>query len=63
MCLTVRISPATFGRVKYETVMDLPRPHHKAIFGFATNEAHAKSRVRRYAGDDVKFIGPDPLAI
>jgi len=54
--MTVRIYPATNGRVAFETVPDLPRERGKFIAGFARDEDDAKRRAIAYAGGDVEFV-------
>lgn len=56
MNMTVRIYPATNGRVAFETVSDLPHERGKFIAGFAHDEADAKRRAKEYAKTDVDFI-------
>lgn len=56
MSMTVRIYPATNGRVAFETVPDLPHERGKFIAGFAHDEDDAKRRAKEYAGTEVDFI-------
>jgi hypothetical protein len=51
--INVKITPASNGRVLYETVSG---DKQKRIYGIAHNEDDAKRRVKEYAGDDVNFI-------
>jgi hypothetical protein len=56
MSMTVRIYPATNGRVAFETISELPHERGKFIAGFARDEEDAKRKAKEYAGADVNFI-------